>query len=192
MNKEFDETVHIVPADDLFIHPNWAKYRSIDFGYANPFVCLYIAVDPEDRVIIYDEYYQSHRTVEQHANFLNQQGDPLLPGSAGEFEYTTCDPSGARATLLENGIPTVAARSGTLQGLEAVRQQLRIRADGKPGLYVSSRCVETIKEFNLYSYSENTNSEKPVKDHDHAMDAIRYFIVNWRRGYIARRAATRL
>ena len=187
--KEFDAAVHVVPAANLFIHPGWRRFRSIDFGYENPFVCLYITVDPEERVIIYDEYYQRHRTVEQHANFLNQQGDPLLAGSNGEFEYTTCDPSGAsaRATLSENGIPTVAARSDILQGLEAVRQQLKIRADGKPGLYVSSRCVETIKEFNLYSYPEDTSSEEPVKDHDHAMDVIRYFIVNWRRGYIAQK-----
>jgi hypothetical protein len=187
--KEFDEAVHVIPVDELSIHPGWPKFRSIDFGYENPFVCLYITVDPEERMIIYDEYYQRHRTVEQHADFLNQHGDPSLPGSVGEFEYTACDPSGAsaRATLLDNGIPTVAVRSEILQGLEAMRQQLKTRADGKPGLYVSSRCVETIKEFNLYSYPGNTNAEDPVKEHDHAMDAARYFVVNWRRGYIAQR-----
>jgi len=188
--KEFDETVHIIPAENLFIHPSWARFRSIDFGYENPFVCLYITVDPEERVIVYDEYYQRHRTVEQHANFLNQHGDPLSPDSKGMFEYSTCDPSGAspRATLLENGISTVGVRSNILQGLEAVRQQLKIRADGKPGFYISSRCVETIKEFNLYSYPENTDGEEPMKTNDHAMDAIRYFMVNWRRGYINQRS----
>ena len=191
--KEFDEALHVIPADDLFIHPDWRKFRSIDFGYENPFVCLYITVDPEDRVIIYDEYYQCHRTVEQHANFLSGKGDvasaysPTARNRTSQFEYTTCDPSGAsaRATLLENGIPTLAARSSVLQGLEAVREQLKIRADGKPGFYVSSRCVETIKEFNLYSYPENADTEEPKKDHDHAMDAIRYFVVNRRRGYIS-------
>ena len=193
--KEFNEAVHIVPADELFIHPDWPRFRSIDFGYENPFVCLYITVDPEDRVIIYDEYYQRHRTVEQHANFLNEQRSVFCSSKTnsdkaekevGDFVYTTCDPSGAsaRATLLENGIPTLAVRSNIFQGLEAVREQLRIRADGKPGLYVSSLCVETIKEFNLYSYPESAISEEPVKDHDHAMDAIRYFVVNWRRGYM--------
>lgn len=187
--KEFDEAIHIVPANELFIHPDWSRFRSIDFGYENPFVCLYFAVDPEDRVILYDEYYERHRTVEQHANFLNKKeniGFPTERSGSGNFEYTTCDPSGAsaRATLLENGIPTLAVRSGVLQGLEAVREQLKVRADGKPGFYASSRCIETIKEFNLYSYPESSISEEPVKEHDHAMDSIRYFVVNWRRGYI--------
>ena len=129
------------------------------------------------------------RTVEQHANFLNERGSAGFPterSGSGRVEYTTCDPSGAsaRATLLENRIPTLAVRSGILQGLEVVREQLKVRADGKPGFYASSRCVETIKEFNLYSYPESSISEEPVKEHDHAMDAIRYFVVNWRRGYI--------
>ncbi len=187
--KEFDETVHVVPADSLLIHPDWPRFRSIDFGYENPFVCLYIAVDPEDRVIIYDEYYQRHRTVEQHANLLRERDEALLADGLGHFECTTCDPSGAsaRATLHEKEIPTLAVRSNILHGLELVREQLRIRADGKPGLYVSSQCVETIKEFNLYSYPEGADSEEPVKNHDHAMDAMRYFMVNWRRRYINQR-----
>jgi len=194
--REFSAAIHVVAENELkrMLHPKWPKYRSIDFGYENPFVCLYIAVDPEDRVIIYDEYYKRHRTVEEHAKYLNNRSDASgTSGSSGTYEYTTCDPSGAsaRATLLENGIPTVAVRSNVLQGLEAVRQLLKVRADGKPGLYISSRCVDTIKEFNLYSYPEAytvANGEEPVKDYDHAMDAVRYFIVNWRLGHIMQRA----
>jgi len=176
--KEFDESVHVIPEKDLYIDPSWAKFRSIDFGYENPFVCLYIAVDPEDRVLIHDEYYKTHRTMEQHAKFLRDDDT--------EYEYTTCDPSGVsqRATLYENGILTVAPRSSILYGLELVRQQLRIRDDGTPGLYVSSKCVETIKEFNLYSYPDSTGGEEPVKLNDHCMDALRYFMVQWRRGYV--------
>ena len=76
--KEFDPAIHIVPEEELNILSSaesgeWRRFRSIDFGYENPFVCLYIAVDPEDRVIIYDEYYQRHRTMERHAEFLLEE-----------------------------------------------------------------------------------------------------------------------
>lgn len=193
--KEFDEGFHVIPEEDLKIDPGWEKFRSIDFGYENPFVCLYIAVDEQDRVIVYDEYYKRHATVEQHAKFLNEEEeaafptDPITGVNRGRYEYTTCDPTGAsgRASLLEKGIPTLAVRSDVAHGLEAVRQQLKIRADCTPGLCVSSRCVETIKEFNLYQYNEDRTSEDPVKEYDHCMDALRYFIVNWRRGYIKQR-----
>ncbi|MBM3210737.1 hypothetical protein FJZ33_00840 [Candidatus Poribacteria bacterium] len=176
--KEFDLRHHVIPESQLLIHPCWPKFRSIDFGYENPFVCLYITVDPEDRIIVYNEYYQRHRTIEYHARVLNQDDT--------RFEYTICDPSGvsARATLMENGIATIAERTDLLAGLEAVRHHLRMRDDGTYGLYVSSKCVETIKEFTLYSYPDNQNMEEPIKKYDHCMDALRYFIVHWHRGYI--------
>ena len=181
--KEFDEDVHVVPQEELFIDPNWRKFRAIDFGYENPFVCLYIALDEMDRVIVYDEYYERHRTVEQHARHLRKDET--------RYEYTVCDPSGAssRATLLENGIPTIALRSEVIQGLEQVRRTLRPREDGSPGFLVSSKCVNTIQEFNLYRYPDTDykTSEDPIKDNDHSMDALRYFIVNWKRGYATQR-----
>jgi hypothetical protein len=105
-------------------------------------VCLYIAVDPEDHMIIYDEYYQRHRTMEQHAEVLleaEQRSREEMQGLKhleDVFEFTTCDPSAAsaRATLLEKGIVTISPRSNIIQGLELVRRQLKIREDGKPGL----------------------------------------------------------
>ena len=111
--KEFDEVYHIIPESELVIPKGQPRFRSIDFGYENPFVCLYITVDPEDRIIVYDEYYQSHKTIEQHARHLNSDGV--------RYEYTICDPSGAsaRASLLENGIRTLAVRGAPLIGIAA-------------------------------------------------------------------------
>jgi len=197
--KEFDTDIHVISEKELFIDPNWPRYRSIDFGYENPFVCLYITVDPEDRVIIYDEYYQRHRTTEQHAeNMLEEERKASQKlqdlgvniNQRDIYEFTTCDPSAAsaRATLFENGIKTIAPRSNIIEGLELVRQQLKIRSDGKPGLYVSSRCVNTIKEFSLYSYNDSM-SEEPVKENDHAMDCLRYFMTQWRKGFISQNSA---
>ncbi len=191
--KEFNESIHIIPENELKVGSDWLKYRSLDFGYENPFVCLFIAVDPEDRVIIYDEYYQRHKTIEQHAEYLRREEENARKKYKREkvYEWTTCDPSGAgyRATLLEKGIPTIAGRSDLLSGIEMVRHQLMIRDDGKPGLYVSSKCVQTIKEFNLYSYPDSSNTEEPMKCNDHAMDSLRYFITQWRRGYILQSTA---
>jgi PBSX family phage terminase large subunit len=198
--KEFDASIHEISEDKLKIDSNWRRFRSIDFGYENPFVCLYIAVDPEDRVIIYDEYYQRHKTMEQHASFLLEEEKrskakmkSLITQKHDNsiYEFTTCDPSAAsaRATLFEKGIVTIAPRSNIIQGLELVRRQLRLREDGKPGLYISSKCVNTIKEFNLYSYPETIDTEEPVKENDHAMDCLRYFLLQWHRGYIAQKTA---
>lgn len=169
--KDFDEDNIITSADVTRV-----KYRSIDFGYYNPFVCLFITVDGDGNVVIYDEYWLRGCTVEQNAM-------GILERDGGYFEYTTCDPSASagRAMLLENGIPTLAVRSNLMQGIQDVKEMLK---DKK--LLIAENCEKTIKEFNLYKYEppEETSEPRPEREHDHAMDAVRYFIVNWRRGYI--------
>ena len=116
--------------------------------------------------------------MEHHAKELNRRG--------GEFVFTSCDPSGAseRATLLENGIVTIVNTDSEARkvktGIEMVRQALVTRQDGTSGFYVSSKCSETIRELNLYSYPDNGKDE-PKKEHDHTGDCIRYFFINWRR-----------
>jgi PBSX family phage terminase large subunit len=202
--SDFDIISHGI--SKLEIDPRWRHFRSIDFGYENPFVCLWIAVNPLDQAIIYDEYYKSRVSVEQAAAEIFQReqehaqwigtSDKMIDGKdAVEYEYTTCDPSAAsaRATLLEKGIATIAPRSEVLTGIELIRQQLKYREDGKTGLLVDlERCPNTIKEFQLYHYPEPTSrdsNENPVKENDHSMDSFRYWIVQWKRGIIRQSTA---
>jgi hypothetical protein len=53
--------------------PEWARYRGIDFGYRNPFVCLWVAEDPETKArYVYREWSMSERLVEDHAQVIQQ------------------------------------------------------------------------------------------------------------------------
>ena len=40
---------------------------------------------------------------------------------------------------------------------------------------VCKECKNTIKEFGLYRWDEESNEDRPIKENDHAMDAVRYF-----------------
>jgi hypothetical protein len=67
-------------------------------------------------------------------------------------------------------------------GLQTVTRLLARRADGTRGLYVDPACVNTLAEYAEYRYepSEHAGSarrdpaERPLKRHDHALDATRY------------------
>ena len=50
----------------------WRKGRVIDFGYENPFVCLWVAIDGDGRVYVYRQLYMSHRTVDVHAETIKR------------------------------------------------------------------------------------------------------------------------
>jgi hypothetical protein len=196
--SDFDVLSHGISKPEIDLR--WRHFRSIDFGYENPFVCIWIAVNPLDQVIVYDEYYRSHVSVEQasadilrrelgHADWWDIGKSGLVGGKdAVNYEYTVCDPSAAsaRATLREKGINTIAPKSDVLKGIELMRQQLKYREDGKVGLLVDiDRCPNTVKEYQDYHYPEarsiNSN-EAPVKESDHAMDCGRMFLLQWKRG----------
>jgi phage terminase large subunit len=49
----------------------------------------------------------------------------------------------------------------------------------KQGIAFSGRCVNTLNEFGLYSWDKkaaDNGEDAPIKQNDHCMDAIRYFV----------------
>ena len=52
-------------------------------------------------------------------------------------------------------------------------QNIMLLQDGT--IKVCKECKNTIKEFGLYRWDEESNEDKPIKENDHAMDAVRYF-----------------
>lgn len=173
--NEFDETVHVVKPFN--IPSEWKRVRSIDFGYTNPFVCLWGALDHDGRLYIYKEHYKSHMRTTEHARIIQEE-------SKGEkYSHTAADhDAGERAELEANGIYTEKALKDVREGIQMVKNRLVCRGDGKPGIFFFCNLVNTISE--LYEYiwapasSGSSAKEEPLKENDHAMDALRYMIMS--------------
>lgn len=185
---EFDPLVHLIDRFDIPRH--WRLYRCIDFGYTNPFVCQWWAMDDDGRLYRYREIYMSQRTVREHAELINKL-------SEGEnYTATIADHDAEdRATLHENGIHTQAADKRISVGIEKVQERLKTASDGKPRLFLlrdstievdvslkeSHRPTSTEEEFPGYVWPERRAAraadERPIKCDDHGMDAIRYMVM---------------
>jgi phage terminase large subunit len=185
---EFDNTVHLLPA--FKIPESWERIRVIDFGFTNPFVCLWIALDHDGRMYVYRQIYMTQRTVKVHAAQIRAL-------SVGERYTSTIADHDAedRATLAENGIDTIPADKRITVGIEKVQERLKLHGDRKPRLYVledslvepDKSLVDTYKpykiedEFQVYTYPEGKDGkpvkEEPVKAYDHALDALRYGVM---------------
>ena len=185
---EWDRAIHLV--DRREVPEGWVRFRSIDFGYTNPFVCQWWAMDHDGRIWLYREIYRTRRLVADHAA-------EILRLSADEpIAFTVADHDAEdRATLHAAGIPTVAARKRVKQGIEAVQVRLRPAGDGWPRLMLMrDSLVErdealanaklpwcTEQEFDGYVYPKGQHGrpvkEDPVKLHDHGMDAMRYAVM---------------
>jgi len=185
---EFDPAEHVRPID---YDANLPLYRAIDFGFVNPFVCLWIQVDDEGVVRVVDEYLRSRATIDVHADQITSR----TPGGESKVAATFCDPAGrgvndvtgtsAVRELRAHGIITRYRRSGILEGIELIRRAVRA-GDGKSRLVISPKCPRLIEAMQCYHYPEGASGsaggELPLKDglYDHPIDALRYFFVNYK------------
>lgn len=181
--SDFDAKVHVAPVE---YDSSLPLYRAMDFGFVNPFVCLWIQVDGEGRVRVIDEYLRRRATVEIHASELKERTPCAEENVAGSF----CDPAGASVNdvsgtsavreLRAMGIRTTYRKSRILEGIEQIRRIVRA-GDGKSRLLISPKCDRLIEAMECYHYPETGEKELPEKDgvYDHPIDALRYFMVNF-------------
>nr|DAQ15910.1 MAG TPA: large terminase [Caudoviricetes sp.] len=66
----------------------------------------------------------------------------------------------------------VPAKNQVLEGIQKVAALLQ-----QQRLFFCKCCTDSIREFALYRWSEGAGQEKPLKENDHAMDEIRYFVM---------------
>ena len=182
----FDKAVHVI---DTATDTRAAVQLAIDFGYVNPFVCLWV-IDDGERVFVIDELIQTQAALAE--NLASIERRPWM-----RADVITCDPAGSGrndqtatsnvAVLRSRGYTVRHRKSLILDGVEMIRAMLKPAA-GEPKLFVHRRCATLIKSLVCYRHGEGT--ETPVKDgeHDHAVDALRYFFVNRNRGVSVSRA----
>jgi hypothetical protein len=156
--------------------PDGELYLGIDFGYRNPFACLWVQpIERGERVLVLDEYYQRLRTTLENGKAVLAHH---LASGYGPITDAFADPSDPdkRAMLSDIlGVEVKAPRRPVEVGQELVRRWLKVRPDGKPGLLIHHRCRNLIQELKSYEVHE------PGKGRHHALDALRYFFAGWQR-----------
>jgi phage terminase large subunit len=81
------------------------------------------------------------------------------------------------AELRQAGVNTKPAEKDVLPGIRTVKARLQKHGDGRPRLYIHPRCVNLLREIGMYVWDESPSGatkERPRKENDHAMDALRY------------------
>ena len=165
---------------------NWQIYRSIDFGYNNPFVCQYWARSPDDELILFREIYKTETLVEDIAKQI-KSNDPN--GFPIEQTFADHDAEDA-ATLRRHGVNTSKAKKDVSQGIQAVMSRLRLDERDRPRLYVMRNArihppddklndnndpLNTREEIPTYTWKDE-DDDKPEKEDDHGCDAMRYMV----------------
>lgn len=167
----FDTAKHI---KEIVADKKGEYYISIDYGTQNATVFLLWLKTKEGSYCI-KEYYYSGR--DKGIQKTDSEFADDLEEFAKDFKIrrVIVDPSAASfiAELKKRGFNIKKAKNDVLDGIRYTASLLN-----ECKIFFSSSCVNTIKEFNSYVWDEkaaNRGEDKPIKENDHAMDAVRYF-----------------
>ena len=146
---------------------------SCDYGIVNPTSCGLWGNINGTWYRINEYYFDSRkegesRTDEEHYRQILK----MIEGK--NIDCMAVDPSAASfITLIKRygQIKVIPARNNVNEGISEVALALK-RGDIK----ICKNCADSIREFSLYRWQNTTAKDTPVKENDHAMDDIRYFV----------------
>lgn len=149
-------------------------YVSCDYGTLNPTVFLLWGFSNGVWYCI-NEYYYSGRT-SKHQRTDDQYADGLDKFLGGIKAKIIIDPSAASfiTKLRQRGYTVIKADNDVINGIRETQSAMNL---GK--IMFSKTLTNLFKEFASYVWdikAEQHGEDKPVKEHDHAMDAMRYFV----------------
>lgn len=134
----------------------------------------------------FDEYYYSGRT--EGKNLTDEQYYEELLKLAGDhpIKSVIVDPSAASFIACVRNHRKYHVREADNSVIDGIRNTSVALTTGK--IKICDCCVNTIAEFSAYRWDEKSNEDRPIKENDHAMDDMRYFVntvLNHQSGFFA-------
>ena len=177
---EFSKEKHVI---ENYTPENTDEYYiSIDYGTKNPTsMGLWCLKQNGHAIRIRESYYDGRkkghsRTDEEHYVELERLAGDL----ADKIRYIVVDPSAASfiECIYRHGkFRVYKADNSVLDGIRDTATLLHLGY-----LQFDKSCKDSIREFSLYRWDDKAQGDKVIKENDHAMDDIRYFVrtVMWR------------
>lgn len=187
--SEFSRALHVVEPFD--IPRDWKRYRAMDEGYNDPFVCLWVALDPKGTAYVYREFVKSKLLTSEQVEMVR------LNSGVEEYEYTVADTSFWNRAKTENvtpaeifgnmGVPLIQAKKERVNGWKRLREWLHPldTLDHVTGniykhvnLKIFSTCMKAIEAIPSMVHDEKMVEDVAAHPLDHVPDALRYWCMS--------------
>ena len=174
----FDEDKHVIHGECPY---SPMHHVSIDYGTVNPFSAGMWGFDGKRAIRERELYYNGREKGVRLDDETYYQKLKELIGDT-PIEYIIIDPSAASfiEVIKKHGEYMVkGAKNDVLDGIRVTTTFLNT---GR--LFVHESCTNTIEEFGLYSWDEESGDDKVIKENDHAMDDTRYYCNTFMRKWL--------
>ena len=166
----FNKDFHVVPS----VHRPYEKYMmSCDYGTINPTSIGLWGKAGGKWYRMREYYYDSRkegrqRTDEEHYTELGRLADGL------HVSAIIVDPSAAsfiEVIRRHDRYRVEKASNSVLDGIRNVATRLQ-----SGDIFFCDCCTDCIREFGMYRWDEKAQMDRPIKENDHSMDDVRYFV----------------
>lgn len=149
-------------------------YISCDYGTLNPFSAGLWCWDGKIATRIREYYYsgrdeRSNKTDEEYYTELENLAEDV------HIKSVIVDPSAASFIEVIRRHKRFTVKKAVNDVLPGIMTTARYLQDGTIKIHLS--CEDAIREFGLYRWDEESTEDRPIKENDHAMDDIRYFVM---------------
>lgn len=156
---------------------SWPKIRAIDWGFAAPFACVWLAWDPDGHCYAYREYYRTRQTPREQA-----LGVLTAEANGEKTDRTVADPAcwsqRDELTIAQqwaaHGLRAMKANNDRNAGWLRVREYLKPDPKGVPGLRVFNTCPNLIRTLPEMIHDKTRAEDLDTTLEDHIVDALRY------------------
>jgi len=168
--EEWDEDVHLV---NIPLNPHKPVTLSIDWGGAHPFSVGVWQVVPDVGHVRVAEIYESGTNqrilrAAKKAPWWKLIKKIIYDPARNDLATEWMD------ELTGKRVKFIKAQNDVDPGIEQVKNALRPLL-GNPKIFINRACIATRTEFGAYSV--HPKSKKIVPEFDHAMDEIRYYVM---------------
>lgn len=162
--KEFSREQHVYSHDERGFS---MIIGAVDWGFRNPAAVPHVGIKGE-HFYVFNEFYKTETTDAKVADYV----------AACKFSQVYPDPESASGIeeLKQRRVnvrEVIKGKDSIIHGIDKVRELL---LTGR--LHIHSSCINLISEFETYSYpdshTERNESELPIDDNNHILDALRY------------------
>ncbi len=162
--KEFDRARHVY-TERIFNTVD--RLVGVDFGFTNPCAIYLIQKDTDSNYFVTQEFYKSGKSTEEIVEVAGSfSGNKYYPDPAEPDRIDVMRRAGLNIREVSKDVEA---------GISSVQALLKNNR-----LFIHSSCTNLIGEFETYRYQEKkpdkNEPEAPIKENDHAMDAIRYVL----------------
>ena len=170
----FDHTRNVYSAPPIDMVDRSMRYIACDYGTTNP--CVFLDIYDDGEVVRVDREYRWDSRAKHRQKTDEEYADDFMAFMGASWCVAYVDPSAASfiASLKRRGVYVLEANNAVLDG---IRRTGTLFQRGQ--LVVHDTCTGLLDELGSYRWDDKAaqrGEEKPIKQLDHAPDALRYFV----------------